>query len=145
MKIVVNNQIHLSEFRPSDKPALTEHLNDYDIYDRTLRIPFPYTEADADEWLALVPRIVEEVRAEQDPRSRPQSDDAVGVAVDGHHAQVHFQATIGTLRLFRRRRLYENTHIHADTQTTAKVRAGMRWGSVATIVVAGAVAAASCA
>ena len=41
MKIVVNDQIHLSEFRPSDKPALIEHLNDRDIYDRTLRIPFP--------------------------------------------------------------------------------------------------------
>ena len=54
MKIVVNDQVHLSEFRPSDKPALVQHLNDRDIYDRTLRIPFPYTDATADEWLALV-------------------------------------------------------------------------------------------
>ena len=53
MRIVVNSQIHLSEFRPSDKPALIEHLNDRDIYDRTLRIPFPYTDASADEWLSL--------------------------------------------------------------------------------------------
>jgi RimJ/RimL family protein N-acetyltransferase len=54
MKLVVNDQVHLSEFLPSDKPALIGHLNDRDIYERTLRIPFPYTDADADDWLALV-------------------------------------------------------------------------------------------
>jgi ribosomal-protein-alanine N-acetyltransferase len=57
MKILVNNQIHLSEFRPSDKPALIELLNDRDIYERTFRIPFPYTDADAEAWLALVAKI----------------------------------------------------------------------------------------
>jgi len=57
MKLVVNDQVHLSEFRPSDKDALIAYLNDRDIYDRTLRIPFPYTDASADEWLALVARI----------------------------------------------------------------------------------------
>ena len=53
MKILVNDQIHLSEFHVSDRDALVAHLNDRDIYERTLRIPFPYTEADADSWLAL--------------------------------------------------------------------------------------------
>ena len=57
MKIVVNEQTHLSEFRSSDKDALVEHLNDWDIYDRTLRIPFPYNGSDADKWLALVAKI----------------------------------------------------------------------------------------
>ena len=33
MRIFVNDQVHLSEFRSSDKPALIEHLNDRDIYD----------------------------------------------------------------------------------------------------------------
>ncbi len=60
MKIVVNNQIHLSEFRPSDKPALIEHLNDRDIYDRTFRIPFPYTDADAEAFLARVAKATEQ-------------------------------------------------------------------------------------
>jgi ribosomal-protein-alanine N-acetyltransferase len=60
MRHVVNDQVHLSEFRSSDKPALIEHLNDRDIYERMLRIPFPYTDADADEWLALVARITEQ-------------------------------------------------------------------------------------
>lgn len=60
MKLVVNDRIHLSEFRPSDKPALLEHLQEKEIYDRTLRIPYPYTEADADEWLALTARITQQ-------------------------------------------------------------------------------------
>lgn len=54
MNIVINDQIQLSDFRPLDKDTLVEHLSDRNIYERTLRIPFPYTEADADEWLALV-------------------------------------------------------------------------------------------
>jgi RimJ/RimL family protein N-acetyltransferase len=60
MNIVVSDQVHLSEVRASDKPALVRHLNDRDIYDRTLRIPFPYTDASAEEWLALVARITEQ-------------------------------------------------------------------------------------
>jgi RimJ/RimL family protein N-acetyltransferase len=60
MKIVVNDQLHLSEFRASDKPALLEHLNDRDIHARTLRIPFPYTEASADEWLALAAKVTQQ-------------------------------------------------------------------------------------
>jgi RimJ/RimL family protein N-acetyltransferase len=60
MNIVVNALVHLSEFRASDKDALIAHLNDRDIYEGTLRIPFPYTDADADEWLALVARITEQ-------------------------------------------------------------------------------------
>jgi RimJ/RimL family protein N-acetyltransferase len=53
MKLIVNDHIHLSEFLASDKPALVEHLREKAIYDRTLRIPYPYTEAHADEWMAL--------------------------------------------------------------------------------------------
>lgn len=60
MRIVVNDHVHLSEFRSSDKDALISHLNDRDIYDRTLRIPFPYTENDADEWLALVAKVAKQ-------------------------------------------------------------------------------------
>ncbi len=59
MKIIVNEQVHLSEFRLSDKHALILHLNDREIYDLTLRIPFPYTEAAADEWLALYAKTTE--------------------------------------------------------------------------------------
>jgi [ribosomal protein S5]-alanine N-acetyltransferase len=60
MKIVVNSQVHLCEIRSSDKPALVEHLNDRDIYERTFRIPFPYTADDADAFLALVAKATEQ-------------------------------------------------------------------------------------
>ena len=60
MKILVNNQIHLSEFRPSDKAALIEHLNDRDIYDRTFRIPFPYADADAEAFLGRTAKATEQ-------------------------------------------------------------------------------------
>jgi RimJ/RimL family protein N-acetyltransferase len=46
MKISINDQIHLSEIQPSDQAACLEHLNEKEIYDLTLRIPYPYTEAD---------------------------------------------------------------------------------------------------
>lgn len=54
MNINVGNGIHLTEIRPSDKEALLEHLADRSIYENTLRIPYPYTEADADWWLAYI-------------------------------------------------------------------------------------------
>jgi RimJ/RimL family protein N-acetyltransferase len=54
MKLIVDDQIQLSEIRRSDKAAYLEHLNEKQISDSTLRIPFPYTEADADAWLALL-------------------------------------------------------------------------------------------
>jgi RimJ/RimL family protein N-acetyltransferase len=53
MDLRVNDQIRLTEFRPTDRPALVEHLNEREIYERTLRLPYPYTEAEADAWLAL--------------------------------------------------------------------------------------------
>jgi RimJ/RimL family protein N-acetyltransferase len=50
----------LTEVRPADKPALVKQLNDKEIYDRTLRIPYPYTDTHAEEWLALVAKITQE-------------------------------------------------------------------------------------
>jgi hypothetical protein len=43
VNILVCEQVRLTEFRPSDKPALIDHLREKEIYDRTLRIPYPYT------------------------------------------------------------------------------------------------------
>jgi RimJ/RimL family protein N-acetyltransferase len=96
MKIVVNDQVCLSEFRSSDKPALVQHLNDADIYDRTLRIPFPYTDAAADDWLALVATIT-------DQQGRPvqwairTADDALigGCGFDDFRAGKSHRAEVG--------------------------------------------------
>jgi [ribosomal protein S5]-alanine N-acetyltransferase len=59
--IVVNEQIHLSELQTTDQAACVELLSDKEIYDLTLRIPYPYTEADFQKWL----NIVEKTRHEQ--------------------------------------------------------------------------------
>jgi RimJ/RimL family protein N-acetyltransferase len=96
MRHVVNDQVHLSEFRSTDKDALVQHLHDRDIYDRTLRIPFPYTDASADEWLALVAQITQQ-------QGRPvqwairSADDALigGCGFDGFQVGKSHRAEVG--------------------------------------------------
>ena len=60
MKIVVNPQIYLSEFEPSDQAACVKHFKEKEIYDHTLRIPFPYTEAHFQEWLQIVEKTTQQ-------------------------------------------------------------------------------------
>lgn len=62
-KIYINDSISLSSLELSDKPNLVRYLNDPVIYRNTLRIPFPYTEADADQWI----KGVRETREQQKP------------------------------------------------------------------------------
>lgn len=50
-KLQVREQIALTPFMPGDQSNLVRYLNDPVLYRNTLRIPFPYTEADADQWL----------------------------------------------------------------------------------------------
>ncbi len=54
MEILVNTDIVLSAYRAEDAKALVKYLNEPDIYKNTLRIPYPYTEADADRFLSDV-------------------------------------------------------------------------------------------
>ncbi len=51
IQIPVRNGIYLSSIHPTDKPALLEHLSSKDVYETTLTIPYPYSEADADAWI----------------------------------------------------------------------------------------------
>jgi ribosomal-protein-alanine N-acetyltransferase len=60
MKITVSNRIHLSEFQQSDQAAVLQHLKEKEIYDRTLRIPYPYTESDFQAWLQIVEKSTEQ-------------------------------------------------------------------------------------
>jgi RimJ/RimL family protein N-acetyltransferase len=53
MHLPVNDDVYLSDFTPADKAACLTHLADREIYENTLRIPYPYTEADADRWLEI--------------------------------------------------------------------------------------------
>lgn len=54
MQFQIGNGLRLTEFQRSDADLLVEHLSDKEIYDRTLRIPYPYTAADARRWLDIV-------------------------------------------------------------------------------------------
>jgi [ribosomal protein S5]-alanine N-acetyltransferase len=54
MTIRISEQIHLSKLLPSDQAACIQHMKDREIYDLTLRIPYPYTEAHFREWLDIV-------------------------------------------------------------------------------------------
>jgi RimJ/RimL family protein N-acetyltransferase len=60
MNLDLANGIRLTEIRRSDQDALIEFLNDRDIYDRTLRIPFPYTAADAERWFCIVENLTKQ-------------------------------------------------------------------------------------
>lgn len=51
LKITVRDGFYLSRLLMTDKPALLEHLSSKDVYNTTLNIPHPYTDADADWWL----------------------------------------------------------------------------------------------
>ena len=96
MKITVNEHIHLTEVRPSDKAACVEHLNEKDIYDRTLRIPFPYTDASADEWLALVAKITEQQGRPVQWAIRSADDALIGACgFDGFQVGKSHRAEVG--------------------------------------------------
>lgn len=96
MRIVVNEQVHLSEIRLSDKQAIVRHLNDRDVYERTLRIPFPYTAACADDWLALVARIAEQQGRAVHWAIRDAAENLIGACgFDGFQVGQSHQAEIG--------------------------------------------------
>ena len=51
MKLQINDSIYLSDITSDDKAAYLEHLQEKQIYDQTLNIPYPYTESDAEWWI----------------------------------------------------------------------------------------------
>jgi [ribosomal protein S5]-alanine N-acetyltransferase len=53
-RIEIDGSVYLSEIRPEDKAAYIECFKEKEIADRTLTIPFPYTEKDFDWWVAHV-------------------------------------------------------------------------------------------
>lgn len=53
MVIPVTSEILLGEFRPSDKSVCVQRIGDREIYERTLRIPYPYRESHFDQWLQI--------------------------------------------------------------------------------------------
>lgn len=54
MRLDVRDLISLTELRPDDRAACVHWLNDREIYERTLRIPHPYTDAHFTHWFSMV-------------------------------------------------------------------------------------------
>ncbi|HXM34111.1 MAG TPA: GNAT family N-acetyltransferase [Pyrinomonadaceae bacterium] len=79
LEIKVREGVHLSGIRLTDKPALLEHLHSKAIYNTTLNIPHPYTEADADWWIQKRIEHAKELGIEVSFAIRDAQDKLIGV------------------------------------------------------------------
>tara|TARA_Y100000310_G_scaffold107843_1_gene106293 strand:- start:12187 stop:12696 length:510 start_codon:yes stop_codon:yes gene_type:complete len=52
MAIIKTKKFNLRPYRKGDESSLQKNINDRSIYEFTLRIPYPYTMADAKKWVA---------------------------------------------------------------------------------------------
>jgi [ribosomal protein S5]-alanine N-acetyltransferase len=94
--MVVNEAVRLTEFRPSDKSTLVEFLREKEIYDRTLRIPYPYTEQHAEEWLQIVARTTQQQGRSVNWAIRKADDMLIGgCSFDGFQVGKSHRAEIG--------------------------------------------------
>jgi RimJ/RimL family protein N-acetyltransferase len=87
--------ICLTEFNRSDAESLVGFLNDRDIYDRTLRIPYPYTVLDADEWLGVVEKLSAENCQPLHWAIRQKGQVIGGIGFDGFAIGQSHRAEIG--------------------------------------------------
>jgi RimJ/RimL family protein N-acetyltransferase len=79
----------------ADKPAYLTHFTDGEINAKTLNIPFPYTDADADVWLGFVAeRTREQGRATTFALRRPDGFLVGGIGFEGvrlgHRAELGY-------------------------------------------------------
>ena len=54
MKIDVNAQVYISAITLADKVSYMTHMQDREIYEKTIGIPYPYGENEATWWIAAV-------------------------------------------------------------------------------------------
>ena len=88
----------LRPFAPSDAASVAKYAGDYDIYRNTLRIPYPYQEEQAAEWIAAIQPSYEQGKAvifAIVPRDLDHITGAVGLelgtaAFDSHTAELGF-------------------------------------------------------
>ena len=95
MKIIVTDRIHLSELRPSAQSSFLEHLKAKEIYDQTLRIPYPYTEADFQAWMHIVERTTQEQGRAVHWAIREEDYPIGGCGLDGLQLGKSHRAEIG--------------------------------------------------
>jgi ribosomal-protein-alanine N-acetyltransferase len=78
MNLEVSNGIRLTEIRRSDQDALIEFLNDRDVNATTVRIPFPYTAADAEDWFTTVGQLTRQNGQPVNWAIRNEADKLIG-------------------------------------------------------------------
>ncbi len=95
--IVINPAVNLTAFQPFDKENLLRYLNDQEVYRHTLHIPFPYTEQDADAWLAHVEENLDKMGAQLNWAIRHRAGGLIGgigrfakSGVDGHFDEIGY-------------------------------------------------------
>lgn len=96
MNLDIANGIQLTEIRRSDQDALIEFLNDREIYDRTLRIPVPYTAAAAEQWFTIVEKLTKQNGQPVNWAIRNEADKLIGgVGLEGPGLDRSHRAEIG--------------------------------------------------
>lgn len=95
--ILINDRISLTAFQPSDKENLLLYMNDPVLHDFTLRVPHPYTEQDADAWLAKMQQHIEEYGAIVNWAIRDREAGVIGgigaflkTGMDGHNDEIGY-------------------------------------------------------
>ena len=51
MRIDLHDGFYLSPVREGDQAAYVKHFRDKDVTDRLIKVPYPYTEKDAEDWV----------------------------------------------------------------------------------------------
>jgi ribosomal-protein-alanine N-acetyltransferase len=95
VRIPISETLFLTEIGAGDKAAFVEHLNDPEIYERTLRIPFPYTETDADKFLEVARAAAEQYGQPVHFAVRQSEGAVIGACgfdglVPGHRAELGY-------------------------------------------------------
>lgn len=98
IRLALPNGWALEPIAPTDRWAYLLHLNNPEMYQHTLNIPYPYTEKHADHWLALVDlRQCRLGQASQLALRHPEGDLAGGIGLhfSHYHLPLPHQAELG--------------------------------------------------
>jgi RimJ/RimL family protein N-acetyltransferase len=60
LRLEIGDSFYISDISSDDESAFVEYLNDNEIYDRTLRLPFPYTRDHAREYIEICEKLKKE-------------------------------------------------------------------------------------
>ncbi len=95
--IAVNESLTLTPFQPLDKTNLLRYLNDPTVYRNTLRVPYPYSDKDADEWFVHARERREQIGREANWVIRHREHGLIGgigcfwkTGLDGHSDEIGY-------------------------------------------------------